>query len=213
MCSKETKMIIFTYIYKIINHLFFYIRKLQWIIVFLKFKLNRFKFFTDFKSYGIPVTSVSISAKVSIGRKFMMNNGILNNKIGRQQPCFFVVVKKGELTIGENVGISATAIVCWNKIEIGDNVRIGGGTVIYDTDFHSLDFRDRIPLPEIQDNVKTSPVLIEQNVFIGAHCTILKGVTIGQNSIIGACSVVAKNIPANQIWAGNPARFIKNLYE
>jgi acetyltransferase-like isoleucine patch superfamily enzyme len=204
-------MVIFTYIYKIINKLFFYVRKLQWIIVFFKFKLNRLKFFTDFRSSGIPITAISTGAKVSIGHKLVMNNGLLNNKIGRQQSCFFVVEKGGELIIGNNVGISATAIVCWTKIEIGDNVRIGGGTVIYDTDFHSLDFRDRIPFPEIQDNIKTSPILIEKNVFIGAHCTILKGVIIGQNSIIGACSVVTKNIPANQIWAGNPAKFIKNI--
>jgi acetyltransferase-like isoleucine patch superfamily enzyme len=141
----------------------------------------------------------------------MMNNGLLNNKIGRQQPCFFVIAKNAELIIKDNVGISGTAIICWNRIEIGDNVRIGGGTVIYDTDFHSLDYRDRIPCPEIQENVKTSPVLIERNVFIGAHCTILKGVAIGENAIIGACSVVTKDIPANQIWAGNPAKFIRNI--
>ena len=54
-------------------------------------------------------------------------------------------------------------------------------------------------------------MIIEDNVFIGAHSTILKGVTIGQNSIIGACSVVTKNIPPNEIWAGNPAKFIKKL--
>ena len=55
------------------------------------------------------------------------------------------------------------------------------------------------------------PVIIENSVFIGAQSIILKGVTIGKNSIIGAGSVVTKNVPANQIWAGNPARFIKNI--
>jgi acetyltransferase-like isoleucine patch superfamily enzyme len=204
-------MIIFTLIYKAINKLFAHIRKLQWLIVFFKFKLNKFIFFADFKSNGIPIMGISVGAKVSIGHKFRMNNGILNNKIGRQQPCFFTVTKRGKLTIGNNVGISATAIVCWNEIEIGDNVKIGGGTVIYDTDFHSLNFRDRISLPEIRDHVKTAPILIEKNVFIGAHCTILKGVTIGQNSIIGACSVVTKNIPENEVWGGNPAQFIRNI--
>lgn len=57
---------------------------------------------------------------------------------------------------------------------------------------------------------KMENVKIENNVFIGAHTTILKGVTIGSNAIIGACSVITKDIPANEIWAGNPARFIKN---
>lgn len=53
--------------------------------------------------------------------------------------------------------------------------------------------------------------MICDNVFIGAKCIILKGVTIGENSVIGAGSVVTKNVPANQIWAGNPAKFIKNV--
>jgi acetyltransferase-like isoleucine patch superfamily enzyme len=154
---------------------------------------------------------ISMGAKVSIGHHFMMNNGTLNNKIGRQQPCFFIVAKNGELVIRDNAGISATAIVCWNRIEIGNNVRIGGGTVIYDTDFHSLNYLDRIPVPEITDNIKTAPILINDNVFIGAHSTILKGVTIGKNSIVGACSVVTKNIPENEVWAGNPAKFIREL--
>jgi len=204
-------MIIFIYIYKIINKIFFYIRQTQWIVVFLKFKLNQFNFSSDFKSSGIPIMGVNLGAKVSIGRKFKMNNGLLNNMIGRQQPCFFVVRKDGVLSIGNNVGISATAIVCWEKIEICDNVRIGGGTVIYDTDHHSLDYKERTARPEIQDNVKTSPVFIQDNAFIGANCTILKGVTIGKNSIVGACSVVTKNIPNNEIWAGNPAKFIKKI--
>jgi len=118
-----------------------------------------------------------------------MNNGLYYNMIGRQQPCFFVAAKGGELTIKDNVGISATAIVCWNKIEIGNNVLIGGGTVIYDTDHHSLDCKERTAIPAIIKNIKTAPVIIKDNAFIGANSTILKGVTIGENSIIGACSV------------------------
>jgi acetyltransferase-like isoleucine patch superfamily enzyme len=58
---------------------------------------------------------------------------------------------------------------------------------------------------------KKRPVVINDNVFIGAHSTILKGVTIGKNSVIGACSVITKDIPDNEIWAGNPAKFIKSI--
>jgi len=203
--------IIIRYIYKAINKIFFYVRHLQWFIVYFKFKLNGFAFYNDFQSNGIPIMGVSLNAKVSIGHKFRMNNGRLNNKIGRQQPCFFVVARNAELLIKDNVGISSAAIVCQNRIEIGNNVRIGGGTVIYDTDFHSLDYRDRIPYPEITDNIKTAPVVIKDNCFIGAHTTILKGVTIGENSIVGACSVVTKSIPDNEVWGGNPAKFIRTL--
>jgi acetyltransferase-like isoleucine patch superfamily enzyme len=63
------------------------------------------------------------------------------------------------------------------------------------------------------DNEKTiqQEITIADDVFVGAHTSILKGVSIGKNSIIGACSVVTKNIPANEMWAGNPARFIRKI--
>lgn len=204
-------LMIVIYIYKAIKRIFRYFRKISWIITYFKFKLNGVNISTDFKSNGIPLINISLDGKVSIGRKFEMNNGLYNNMIGRQQPCFFIVYKKGELIVGNNVGISATAIVCWNKIVIEDGVRIGGGTAIYDTDFHSLNYKERIALPEMRENINTAPVLIRRNVFIGANSTILKGIEIGEGAIIGACSVVTKSIPSDEIWAGNPAKFIRKI--
>lgn len=204
-------MILFQYLYKVFKYFISILRKLQWIIVYIKFKLNNIHFKTDFKSNGIPIVSISLKSKVSIGYSFMMNNGKYHNMIGRQQPCYFVVRKGAELIIGNNVGISATTIVCWQKIVIEDNVRIGGGTVIYDTDFHSLISSDRLTIEEDFNKIRKIPVLIKTGAFIGANCTILKGVTIGQNSIIGACSVVTKCVPKNEVWGGNPAKYIRKI--
>ena len=114
--------------------------------------------------------------------------------------------------IGNNVGISSSTIVARCSIKIGDNVKIGGGTYILDSDFHSLD-------PEIRASdrltdaatAKSAPVEIRENAFIGARSMILKGVTVGRNSVVGAGSVVVRSVPDNQVWAGNPARFIKKL--
>lgn len=114
------------------------------------------------------------------------------------------------LKIGDHVGISQSAIVCQKEITIGNNVKIGGGVKIYDTDFHSLDALLRTSKEDFLHRKKV-PVIIRDNAFIGAFSIILKGITIGKNSIIGAGSVVTHSVPDNQIWAGNPAKFIRNI--
>lgn len=165
----------------------------------------------DFKTNGIPYISVARGASCSIGKGFKMINNISSNPIGRNQKCILFVDCGANLMIGENVGISATALVCHSSITIGNNVKIGGGVCIYDTDFHSLDSQLRInPALDIINKLK-EPVVIGDNAFIGAHSTILKGVNIGDNVIVGACSVVTKSIPANEIWGGNPAKFLKKI--
>ena len=147
--------------------------------------------------------------KVNIGDGFAFNSGSSHNIIGRQQSTILWV--DGTLRIGNNVGMSSTAIICNFEIEIEDNVMIGGGTVIYDTDFHSLDANVRLNKQLDKQKAKKAKVIIKRNAFIGAHSTILKGVTIGENSIVGACSVVSKSIPSNEIWSGNPIQFIRRL--
>lgn len=158
---------------------------------------------------GFLQVEVTRRGKLTIGENLSVNSGNNYNVIGRQQKTIFWV--EGDLIIGNNVGISATAIICNHKISIGNNVTIGGNTVIYDTDFHNIDPLIRSDKTIDKQSAIKLPVLIEDNVFIGAHATILKGVTIGKNSVIGACSVVSKSVPANEIWAGNPAKYIKTI--
>lgn len=166
---------------------------------------------SSFRSNGVPYVMVARGAKgMSIGKNFAMNNGISHNPIGMPQPCTFFVDRSCSLIIGNNVGISQTALIAHADITIGDNVKIGGGTCVYTSDFHSLN-KDLRRTGEDLKNRKSAPVTIEHDVFIGARCIILKGVTIGENSIVGAGSVVTKSIPANEIWAGNPAIFIRKI--
>jgi len=167
--------------------------------------------YKNFHSNGVPLISVARGGFCKMGENFTMINGAHGNPIGCFQPCTFFVDKGAKLTIGDHVGISQTAIICHNNIFIGNNVKIGGGVCIYDTDFHALDYRYRAIQSTDFAHKVNKPVTVEMNVFIGAHSLILKGVTIGENSIVGAGSVVTKSIPANQIWAGNPAKFIRNL--
>ena len=161
--------------------------------------------------FGIPIIAISKGGVLNIGKNFVMVNSAISNLIGRTQKCSFYIGENATLKIGDNVGMSATSIVCMQKVTIGNNVRLGGNTVIYDTDFHSLVREERVDETKDRANVKNAPVVIEDGVFIGAHTTILKGVTIGEDTIVGACSVVTKSIPKNEIWGGNPAKFIRKL--
>lgn len=174
-----------------------------------RFKGNGVKYST-FRTGGIPYVMVARGGQMSMGQNFAMNNGINHNPIGMPQPCTFFVDKGCILKIGNNVGISQSALIAHANLTIGDNVKIGGGTCVYTSDFHSLDSQIRASKEDIKYR-KCAAVVIKNNVFIGARCIILKGVTIGENSIIGAGSVVTKYIPANQIWAGNPARYIRTI--
>lgn len=201
--------ILFAYILKILKWLKSKILRPydQTITLFILYA-NGIKFST-FKSHGIPKINVSIGGKCRIGSNFKMNNRESANPIGRFHPCSLIVGKSGELIIGNNVGMSSTAIVCHEKIIIGNHVNLGGNVVIYDTDFHSLNYTERMNRESDIKGTKTKPVKIADNVFVGAHSTILKGVSIGDNSIIGACSLVTKDIPENEVWGGNPAKFIR----
>lgn len=162
-------------------------------------------------SNGLPYFCVGVKACCRIGYNLNLNNGLRFNPIGFPQPCTIYVADDAELIIGDNVGISQASIICHRRIEIQDNVKIGGGTKIYDTDFHSLDFKHRRSYKLDMANKKSASVIIEHDAFIGAGVMILKGVKIGACAVVGAGSVVTKDIPPFQIWAGNPARFIRNI--
>lgn len=160
---------------------------------------------------GFPRFIIHPNGKLRIGDSFRMNSGKLHNPIGRNQRCLISVSDMAELKIGNHVGMSSVAIICQKQITIGNHVKIGGNTLIYDTDFHSLNAAERSRVPEIAEYINKKPVIIGDHVFIGGHSIILKGSIIGEYSIVGAGSVVSGTIPPYELWAGNPARFIRKL--
>jgi acetyltransferase-like isoleucine patch superfamily enzyme len=113
-----------------------------------------------------------------------------------------------KIFIGANTFINNNSCLIADKtsITIGANVLMGTNTEITDSDFHNLDPRKRLV-----DDYECCPVTIGDNVFIGSNVKILKGVTIGENSVIGGGSIVNKDIPANTVAAGIPAKVIKQL--
>jgi len=146
---------------------------------------------------------------IKLGQNVKINSSRGSNPIGGDNRTILFVGKDATISIGDHTGISNATIFCKKKIKIGAYVKIGGSVKIYDSDFHSLDHVERGK--KETDVSKLAPVEIGDNCFIGGHSIILKGVTIGDKSIIGAGSVVTKSIPTGEIWAGNPAKFIKKI--
>lgn len=109
-----------------------------------------------------------------------------------------MIIGKGTF-IGDSVYLDLS-----NTIEIGDKVVVTMQTVILTHDASPQ---------RVGEGTKRGKVKIGNNVFIGVRSIILPGINIGDNVIIGAGSVVSKNIPSNEVWAGNPARFIRTIEE
>ncbi len=159
--------------------------------------------------WGGVKLNISAQSEVNIGKAFICKGYGYGIDIGNYS--YISVNKFACLTIGDYTGISNTSIFCQQKITIGNHVNIGGGCMIFDTNFHSTNWYDRRDRRKDIEKRKTSPIHIGDYVFIGARCIIMKGVTIGDHSIVAAGSVVTKDIPADEVWGGNPARYIKKI--
>ena len=148
------------------------------ILTRLCFRLNGIQFLGKVRSSGVPVIHMSLNSVCVIGKNFSMGNWVVNNASGVKAKSKIEVRRGAELIIGENVGITSVTIMCFDKIHIGDNVMIGVGSHIFDTNFHNINPVDRIQKKDPKDTVRTAPIIIKDNVFIGAFSIILKGIQI-----------------------------------
>lgn len=144
--------------------------------------------------------------KIKIGDNFYFSSGYGVNPISSNLQGAIYLENGASLKIGNNVGMSSTRMWIHDSVTIGNNVKVGACVLITDTDAHPLDFLAR---RTSNDGTKSAPIVIEDDVWVGAHSIILKGVTIGARSIIGAGSVVTRSIPADCVAAGNPCKVIK----
>lgn len=159
--------------------------------------------------FGFPIISFKDGSKVKIGKNLTLISTSYFSEPGVNHPVIIRTLdSKAELIIGNNVGISGGGICCAEKIIIGDNVMFGANSFVTDSDFHPVEPSNR---RFSRENIKTAPVIIEDNVFLGMNVIVLKGVKIGKNSIIAAGSIVVNNIEANCIAAGIPAKKIKEI--
>jgi carbonic anhydrase/acetyltransferase-like protein (isoleucine patch superfamily) len=126
-------------------------------------------------------------------------------------PCTWDVGPRAELIIGDRVSLNYRGIVsAATSVRIGDDTLIAGDVAIFDNTNHPVSPGRRLAGDGVGVN-EVAPVIIGRNVWIGLHCIIMRGVTIGDNSVVAAGSVVTKSIPPNTLVAGNPAATIRQL--
>jgi acetyltransferase-like isoleucine patch superfamily enzyme len=152
--------------------------------------------------HGRPYFRRYPGSRVTFGGNCTFLSSPNANLIGVNRPCLVsTMAPEAEIRVGKDCGFSGTVIAAFQQIILGQNVICGANTLITDSNWHPEDSRSGYP----------APVIIEDNVWLGVNATVLKGVRIGENSVIGASSVVTRDIPANVIAAGNPCKSIRLL--
>lgn len=176
----------------------------------LVMKLNKVKFGKNLNLYGVPVIFKKGGSQLNIGENCTIKSSFLSNLVGLSQRTIIVTrTEEAKIKIGNNVGISGATIYARKGITIGDNTLIGGNVKILDNDFHPIEVEARNL--DIKEKIGIRKIKIGKDCFIGANSLILKGVEIGDGSVVGAGSVVTGKFPSNVVIAGNPARVIKEL--
>lgn len=152
---------------------------------------------------------------------------VVIGKRGLIKVIFTFETPQGEVHIGNNTHIGGAQFICRTRIDVGNDVTMAWGITLYDHDSHSTNweyrqhdneqcYRDYITTGNNIANkdwshVNSAPIVIEDKVWIGMDVLILKGVTIGEGSVVAARSVVTNDVPPYSLVAGNPARVVKSL--
>ena len=156
---------------------------------------------------GFPL--IKNKGRISLGAGCDFRSLSSFTALGVPHRCIFnTFSSNSEIIIGKDCGFSGAVICAKERVIIGDRVQIGSGAVICDTDFHPLDYNIRGSDDDLI-LAESSPVSIGDDCFIGARTIILKGVSVGARTIVGAGSVVTKNVPADVVVAGNPAKNVR----
>ena len=184
-------------------------RALAYPSIRLLFAVNGIPWGRGWRFYGVPIIQKHRHSTMSFGSGLQLRSALRSNPLAPNHPVILATWGEGALLeVGDNLAMTGGTLCAAERIAIGNNVAIGANTIVMDTDFHPLDAALRRLEPS---RGATRPVVIEDDVFIGVNCLILKGVTIRRGSVIGAGSVVTGSVPPHVVAAGNPARVVREL--
>lgn len=161
--------------------------------------------------HGSLRVSLGKNAELSIGDNFCFLSGRSLNPLSRNLQGCLRVNDYAKLSIGNDVKLSSPVLWAHKNIKIGNHVSIGANTIVMDSDAHALGYINRRNIDSDMKSKIDKDIVIGDDILIGVNCIILKGVHIGDRSIVGAGSVVTKDVPSDTIVAGNPAKVIKNM--
>ena len=179
-------------------------------LFFYRLLYKHFSFGKNILAWGPVILTKSPESVIRIGNDVRLVSDPVRSSIGLYSRCKFQAFFGARITVGNRVGLNGTAITCrTTSVEIDDGTIIAPNVIIVDSAFHAPWPTENRMHNKGYENDR--PVKIGRNVWIATNCTILKGVTIGDNSIIAAGSVVIGNIPANTVAGGVPARVLKPL--
>jgi len=172
------------------------------VLLQIKLKINRVNYTGSLRGNRCIIKNIG---KIELGSRVSLQsypNGYLA-KTG-----LLTYKKNAVIKIGNDCNLNGTIVHCNNYVEIGNYCLFGPGTILVDNDSHNLSLD---PVERRTGIVKDAPIVIGKNVWIGMRCIILKGVNVGDNSIIAAGSVVTKDILPGTLVGGNPAKLIRKL--
>jgi acetyltransferase-like isoleucine patch superfamily enzyme len=179
--------------------------------LFYKFLFNkRISFGSNFLSYGFYDIRLHKNSNIIIRDNVTFGSSSKKSALSINSNIKLTCLYKGKIIIDNNVAINGSNLACRSTlISIGEGSIIAPNCIITDSNFHAIS-------PPFDRNhnlaIETdSEIVIKKNVWVGMNSIILKGVTIEDNSIIAAGSVVTQNVKADSIYGGNPARFIKKI--
>jgi acetyltransferase-like isoleucine patch superfamily enzyme len=161
---------------------------------------------------GRPIIDIRKGSRLVIGNNVSLNSRNKGHHLNMHGPVKLYADQPGAvISIGDETRIAATCVHAYRSVTIGKRCLISANCQIFDGNAHDLSF------PDVEDRIHTTgssqPIVIEDDVWIGAHSIILPGVTVGKGAVIAAGSVVTKDVPSMSAVRGNPAKLVVDFKE